>query len=147
MRTGDGADDVERVVDVGDPVAHRFVDRVLQRLRARRHRHDFGAEQLHAIDVDLLPLDVDRAHVDDALEAEARADRCGGDAVLARAGLGDDASLAHAPRDERLADRVVDLVRAGVIEIFALEQDLRAADFLREPLGVIDRRWAGRRSA
>ena len=33
MRAGDGADDVERVLDVGHPVAHRLVERVLQRLR------------------------------------------------------------------------------------------------------------------
>ena len=99
MRSGDGADDVERVVDVGDPVAHRFVERVLQRLRSRRDRHDLRAEQLHAIDVDRLALDVDRAHVDDALEAEPRGNRRAGDAVLAGAGLGDDAALAHALGD------------------------------------------------
>ena len=43
-------------------------------------------------------------------------------------------------REQRLADGVVDLVRAGVVEVFALEKDLRAADFLRQALGVIDRR-------
>ena len=42
-------------------------------------------------------------------------------------------------RPERLADGVVDLVRAGVIQIFALEQNLRAADFLRQALRVINR--------
>src|SRR3712207_7708794 len=39
----------------------------------------------------LLPLHVHGAHVDDAFEAEAGAQRCGGDPVLAGAGLGDDA--------------------------------------------------------
>jgi hypothetical protein len=139
MRTGHGADDVERVGDVGDPVAHRFVQRILQRLRAGGHRHHLGTEQLHAIDVDLLALDIDRAHVDHALQAEARRHRGAGHAVLAGAGLGDDARLAHALGDQRLADGVVDLVRAGVIEVFALEQDARAADVLRQTLGVIDR--------
>ena len=67
------------------------------------------------------------AHVDDALEAEQRAGRRGGDAVLAGAGLGDDAPLAHAPGEQRLAERVVDLVRAGVGEVLALEEDPRAA--------------------
>jgi hypothetical protein len=38
-----------------------------------------------------LPLDIDRAHIDHAFEPEPRAWRCGGDAVLTRAGLGDDA--------------------------------------------------------
>ena len=102
-------------------------------------RDDLGAEQLHAEDVRLLPLDVHRAHVDDALEAEAGADRGGGDAVLAGAGLGDDALLAHAPGQQDLAEHVVDLVRAGVVQVFALEVDLGAAAMLGEALGEIER--------
>ena len=58
--------------------------------------------------------------------------------MLAGAGLGDDALLAHAVASKRLADSVVDLVRAGVVQILALEQDLRAADFLRQALGLVD---------
>ena len=81
------------------------------------------AEQLHAEDVRLLPLDVDRAHVDDAVEAEQRAGRRRRDAMLARAGLGDDARLAHAPRQQDLAEHIVDLVRAGVVQLLALEVD------------------------
>ena len=73
-----------------------------------------GAEQPHAEDVERLPLHVLGAHVDVAVEAEQRADRRGGDAVLAGAGLGDDPALAHARGEQRLAERVVDLVRAGV---------------------------------
>ena len=34
MRAGDGADDVEGVVDIGDPVAQRLVHRVLEGARA-----------------------------------------------------------------------------------------------------------------
>jgi hypothetical protein len=88
-----------------------------------------GAEQLHAEHVDRLALDVDRAHVDHAFQAQARGHGGDCDAVLARAGLGDDPRLAHAPREHRLADGVVDLVRAGVVQVLALEQDARAADF------------------
>ena len=73
------------------------------------------------------------------LQAEARAGGGGGDAVLAGAGLGDDARLAHAPREQDLAEHVVDLVRAGVIELFALEIDLRAAEMRGQPLGEIER--------
>ncbi len=91
MRARRRADAIERVGDIGDPVAQRLVHRVLQRARARLHRHDFGAQHLHAENVRLLPLDVDRAHVDDAGQAEARAGGRGGDAVLAGARLGDDA--------------------------------------------------------
>ena len=71
------------------------------------HRPHLGAEQLHAEDVGLLPLDVGRAHVDDAGQAEARADRRGGDAVLAGAGLGDDARLAHALGQQDLAEQLL----------------------------------------
>ena len=98
-----------------------------------------GAQHLHAEDVGLLPLDVDRAHVDDACQAEARAGGGGGDAVLAGAGLGDDARLAHAPREQDLAEHIVDLVRAGVVELLALEIDLRAAEMRGQPLGEIER--------
>ena len=66
----------------------------------------------------------------------------GGDAVLAGAGFGDHALLAHPQREQRLAERVVDLVGAGVVEVFALEPDLRAAALLAQPLGVIERRRA-----
>ena len=143
MRAGDGADDVERVAHVRHPVAHRLVERVLERRRAAGHRHDRRAEQLHAVDVDLLALDVGRAHVDDAFQAQPRGDRRAGDAMLAGAGLGDDARLAHAPGEQRLADGVVDLVRAGVVQVLALEQDPRAADFV-DSAARRDRSGSGR---
>ena len=102
--------------------------------------HDLGAEHLHAQDVERLPLAIHRAHIDDALEPEHGGDGGRGDAVLPRAGLGDDARLAHAPGEQDLADAVVDLVRAGVEEVFALEVDLRAAQFAGEALGKVKRR-------
>ena len=78
---------------------------------------------------------------------EARRDGGGGDAVLAGAGLGDDPRLAHADGEQDLADAVVDLVRAGVVQVLALEVDLRAfasgriaAQRLGQTLGIIKRR-------
>jgi hypothetical protein len=142
MRAGDGADDVEGVADVGHPVAHGFVQRVLERLRAGLDRHHGRPQQLHAIDVGGLAPDVLGAHVDHAFHAVARRHRGGGDAVLAGAGLGDHARLAHAPRQQRLADAVVDLVRAGVVQVFALEVDLRTAEQAGPALGVIHRAGA-----
>jgi len=47
--------------------------------------------------------------------------------VLAGSCLRDESLLAHARRQQRLADRVVELVRAGVTQVFALEVDVRAA--------------------
>ena len=135
-----------RVGHVGHPVTHRLVDGVLERAAPTVHGLDLGAEQLHAEHVEFLAFDVDGAHVHLALQAHER--RCGGagDPVLAGAGVGDDALLAHPLGEQRLADDVVDLVRAGVVEVLALEdqadaesgaevvalgQDRRAARVLR----------------
>jgi len=49
--------------------------------------------------------------------------------MLARAGLGDDARLAHPFREKDLPHRVVDLVRAGVEQVFTLEINLRPGKF------------------
>ena len=140
MRPRGRADHIERRRDIGYPIAQRFVHRILQRARARRHRHDLRAEQLHAEHVGLLPLDIGLAHENHAWQAEPRAYCCGGDPVLPRARLGDDAGLAHPPRKKNLADAVVDLVRAGVVELVALEVDFRPAEMFGQPLGEIHRR-------
>ena len=67
------------------------------------------------------------------VEAEQRARGGGRDAVLARAGLGDHASLAHVLREQHLAEHVVDLVRARVREVLALQVDRarRASSLMR----------------
>jgi hypothetical protein len=93
----------------------------------------------HAEYVGRLTRDIFRTHVDRAGQVEQRADGGGGHAVLAGAGLGDDAGLAHAPGQQDLADAVVDLVRAGMIQLVALEVDLRAAEMFGQPLGEIER--------
>ena len=108
-------------LDVGDPVAHRLVDRVLERRRAGGDAADLGAERAHAQDVGPLALDVLGAHVHDARQVEQGAGRRRRDAVLAGAGLGDDPGLAQPAGQERLAEGVVDLVGAGVGEVLALE--------------------------
>ena len=124
---------------MGDPEAESLVERILERARAGLDRHDPCAQQVHPVDVLLLPLDIERAHVDHAFEAMPGSDGGGGHAVLAGPGLGDDPLLAHAPCQQCLADGVVDLVGAGMVEILALQIDLRPAQLLRPSLRVIDR--------
>ena len=104
MRADDGAEDVVRRLDARHPVAHRFVDGVAERARAAGDGAHFGAEQLHAEDVRRLAANVFFAHVDDAVEAEVGTGGGGRDAVLAGAGFGDHALLAHPQREQRLAD-------------------------------------------
>ena len=85
-----------------------------------------------------LTLGVDLAHVDDALHAEQRGCRCRCDTVLACPGLGDQATLAETLREQRLTEHVVDLVRAGVVEILTLQDDAGVTRVLREPRNLGD---------
>ena len=133
MRPHRRTEDVIRRVDVGYPVAHRFVDRVLERRRAGLHGPHLGTESLHAQHVGLLPFDVARAHVHDARQPEQRRDRGRCNAVLARAGLGYQACLAQALGEEALAQDVVDLVRACVREVLALEIEVNVEPELAAP--------------
>ena len=105
---------------------------------------DLGAEHPHPGDVERLALGVDLAHVDAALEPEQRRGGGRGDAVLAGAGLGDDPGLAHPLGEQGLGEHVVDLVRAGVVEVLALEDDPGAAAVLGEPRHLGDDARAGR---
>ena len=133
-----------RILDVRRPIANRLAGGVLQRARAAGHWNDLRAEELHTEHVQLLPLDVRRAHEHMALHAEKRRRRRRRHAVLARAGLGNHALLSHTLRENRLSQRVRDLVGAGVEQIFALQINLRLAVMLGEPLRVIEHRRAPR---
>jgi hypothetical protein len=148
VRAGDGADAVVGVVDIRDPVAQALVHRVLQRGGAGGDGHHLRAQQLHAEDVGLLALDVGGTHEHGAGQVHQGAGRGGGDAMLAGAGLGDDARLAHALGQQDLAQHGVDLVRAGVVQLVALDVYFRAvaaarrqrSEVLRQALGVPQRR-------
>ena len=126
-----------RRLDGADPVADCLAGCLAQRRRAERHGPNLGAEQPHPLDVGALAADVLLAHVDDALEPEAGTDGRDGDAVLARACLGHDAPLAEPPREQRLPERVVELVRARVQQVLALEvEPLPAANRVASVSGV-----------
>ena len=139
MRTDDRADHVVRRLDVRDPVAERLVDRVLQRAAPGVDGDDLGPQHLHAEHVESLALHVGGAHVHDALEPEERGARRRRDAVLSGARLGDHAVLPETLRKQALSQDVVDLVRAGVHQVFALHPH-RRADALAQSLRAIQRR-------
>ena len=137
MRPGHGADDVVRVVNAGHPVAQRLVHGVLEGFGTGMHGHQLGAQELHAIHIERLALDILAAHVDLAGHSQPGGDRGRGHAVLPGARFGDHAALAHAPGQQRLADAVVHLVGAGVVQILPLEVDARPAQGGAQALGMV----------
>src|ERR1700720_2383243 len=116
---------------IRDPIAHGFVDRLLQGSLTSRDRHDLRAEEFHACNVERLTFHVDLTHVDYAFAAEACRHRGGGDAMLSRASFGDDAALAHSPSEQNLTERVVNLMCAGMQQILAFQVNLRATEISR----------------
>ena len=144
VRAAHGAQDVVRVGHRLRPVAQARVDRVLQRPRAVGDRDHLGAELLHPEDVRPLAGDVLLAHVDRAREPEPRRHRRRGHAVLPGAGLRDHARFPHALHEQALAHDVVRLVRAGMIQVLALDVDPRATEPPREIVAVRHRRRTAR---
>ena len=131
VRAGDRADDVEGVFDVGDPVAQRLVHGVLEgaragvdRLAPRPPAASCGTRWAAAARCRLRPCRSCRADRSSA-QTVAVATPCWPAPVSAMM-----RRLAHAPGQQDLADAVVDLVRAGMVQLVALEVDLGAAELL-----------------
>src|SRR3546814_9803019 len=70
-----------------------------------------------------------------------------GSSDLTGAGLGNDARLAHAARQQYLAYAVIDLVRPGMVEVFALEPALRPPPAFPTNAAPGRPGWAGPRNA
>ena len=83
-----------------------------------------------------------RAHIDHAFQAELGANRGGRDPVLAGPGLGNDPGLAHPAGEDDLAQHIVDLVRAGVVQLVPLQVDLGPAEMGGQTRREIQRRRA-----
>ena len=129
VRADHGAEQVIGVPDITDPIADGLVDGVFQRPASGGHRAHFRTHQLHAVDVGRLAADILISHVDDTFQAEHGAGRRRGDAVLAGAGLGNDSLFTHAPGQQCLPYGIVNLVGAGMRQVFPFQQDGRPADF------------------
>ena len=52
--------------------------------------------------------------------------------------FGDETGLAHLLGQQRLAKDIIDLMRAGVVQVFPLEIDLRTAQVLGHFFGVVE---------
>ena len=85
-----------------------------------------------------MALDVFAAHVDHTFQTIACADGGGGNAVLTSTCFGNYPRLPHAFGKHGLANGVVDLVCTRMVEVFALQIDLRATHFTADACSVVD---------
>ena len=83
-----------------------------------------GSEKLHTKDVEFLAGAVFFAHVNLALQTEQGTDGCSRHSMLPCARLCNDSFLSHAHRQKALAQGIVDLVGAGVVEVLPLDRNL-----------------------
>ena len=135
MGAKDRADAVYSVVVLVCISLKGGVHSFLKGLQAVGDFHHVCAQYLHPGHVGGLLFYVHSAHVNIALKAEVG--RRGGQshAVLACAGLSDEFLFAHVLCKQGLAHAVVQLVRAGVVQVLALDVKLHAvADGVRQAL-------------
>ena len=115
MRAGNGADYIICVINIGGPVAQGFVHSIFQGPRTRLYRNNVRTQQLHAIDIRRLPDNVFSTHVNMTFQAQFSCNSGTGHAVLPCSCLRNDSRLAHVLSKECLANRIINLMRAGVI--------------------------------
>src|SRR5690606_28313527 len=89
-------------------------------------------------DVGALSPHILGSHVDHARQTEMCTGGSRGHAVLPCARFRNDSLLAHPQRQQSLAQRVIDLVRPGVVEVLAFEPDLCTTGQLAQPPCMID---------
>ena len=110
------------VINTTGPLPHGLADRVLQGGGSGGDRDNLRSQQTHPVYVQGLPPGV-LPHEHHARHPHEGGSGGGGHAVLSGAGLGDEPGFSHLFRQQRLAQYVVDLMGAGVVQIFPLEVD------------------------
>ena len=144
MRSHNRTEAIVGIADTSSPLAHRFADGVLQGCRACGNRYNLRTEQTHFVDVERLTFGILLAHKYNALHSHQGCRGSRRNSVLTRACLGDKPCLAHLFGEQRLSENVVDLVRAGVVEVLALQVYFRAAEVVCHLLRKVQtRRSAG----
>ena len=143
IRVGPGncPNNVEGVFDIGDPISERFIHGIFQGRCAACYRYNFGTQQFHAENVGGLTFDVGFAHIDDTRKIKQGADGRRGHTMLAGACFCNDPLFAHSTGKEDLSERIVNLVRSGVVELITLKVNPGSAQLSSKALGKIQRAW------
>ena len=139
VRPHNRSDRIQIIGRVRQVLLEGTVHGFLQRGRPPRHRHQPAPQNAHLRDVGVLFLDVHLTHVDLAGNAHQCTGGCQRHPVLPGPGLGNHLLLAHETGQQCFAQAVVDLVRTRMVEVLALEVDLRATQLLRQPPCMEDR--------
>jgi len=106
------------VFERGDPVPQCRTDGILECLESVVYRHHLCAQEPHLFHIGHLTLNIDAPHVYTAFKTEERGRGSSCNAVLTGACFRNYASLAHTARHQRLSNRIVDLVRSCMKQIF-----------------------------
>ena len=134
-------DDIICVGRMAAPVADRFIGRIFQCHITRSYGDDRRAQHLHFLHVCMLAFHIRLTHINDTFHIHQRTDSSGCHAVLSGSRLGYDTGFSHPAGQQDLSDRVVDLMSAGMVQIFTLQIYL-AAIHLTQPFSLIERRRA-----
>ena len=102
------------------------------------YRYDVGSENMHSYDIGVLFDHIHFTHIDIALQADQCCCCSERHTMLACACFSDEFLFAHFFGEQCFAEAVIDLVCAGMVEVFTLHIDL-CAIFFGEVLGMKDR--------
>ena len=132
------AETIVGVINPAGPLPHGLRDGVFEGGSAGFDRDHLSPQQTHPVDVEGLADGVLFAHKDNAFHSHEGS--CGGrrNPVLARAGLSNQAGFPHLLGQQGLAQDVVDLVCAGMVQIFPLEINLGAAQVTGHFRGIVE---------
>ena len=140
MRSHRRTDDIECVGWMAAPVANGLATGIGECHIACSHGMHRGSEHSHTLHVGVLAFDICGTHENFAMHAHQRTNGSRCHAMLAGTSLGDDARLSHTTCQQNLSDSVVDLVRTGVVQVLALQEQTATIAFTHAPCFIEWRR-------
>mmetsp|Transcript_9355 Transcript_9355/g.20199 ORF Transcript_9355/g.20199 Transcript_9355/m.20199 type:complete len:541 (+) Transcript_9355:716-2338(+) len=130
---------VVRVSNIGNPIAHGFVDSILQCGLSVVHWDYLCSQCVHSENIQLLAFTIHGTHVDNALQSHLSTNGGGGNSVLTRTSFGNNTGLSNAFGQQSLSNGVVDFVRTSVCQILAFEPNSGATREFGQTVSSVQR--------
>mmetsp|Transcript_4518 Transcript_4518/g.7413 ORF Transcript_4518/g.7413 Transcript_4518/m.7413 type:complete len:241 (-) Transcript_4518:487-1209(-) len=127
------------ITDVGYPISHCFVNRILQCGLSLLHGHNLGSQSIHTEYIQLLTLTIDGTHVYGTVQSKLGANRRGGYTMLPSTSLGDNTGLTNLLRQKGLTNGIVDFVCSSVSQILPLQPNGGSATHLGKTIRPVKR--------